>query len=581
MNLYKNIINIIYIISKRRRVQLIFILILMTLGVLAEMVSIGAVVPLINVISKQSQSNSSGITYQFIEILGKINIKTGEEIIVAFSILYLSASIFKIIIMWISIRFAYGLGGDLGSKIFKEILKKNYTWHINRNSSETIAGIEKVNILVGGVITPIMQGTVAILSTFGILVTMLLIEFKITVITMATFFIVYSATMYIYKNKLLKNGNIIAYNSNKRIQIIQEGLGAIRDIIIEKNQRYFEERYSKYDYEMKMAQASNNLVGATPRHIVESLGVIIIIIISTWMSENRGGFIEIVPLIGLLAIGAQKILPQIQLIYYSWTCMLGSEKVLDELINIIIDNDEDSKSNDKIITRRKIINNEEVLICFRNVSFAYKDKDEILKDINLKIKKGDRVGIIGKSGAGKSTLIDLMMGLLTNKKGEILFEGEANTESKITDWHQKISHVPQSIYLTDGSIIENIAFGKEVKNVELVKVKRAAKMAQIEDFIENSKQKYKETVGERGVKLSGGQRQRIGIARALYKEAEIIFMDEITSALDEATENNLIKSFKQIPENVTIILVAHRKSTLAMCNIIIEIKNGRCEVNEN
>ena len=174
-----------------------------------------------------------------------------------------------------------------------------------------------------------------------------------------------------------------------------------------------------------------------------------------------------------------------------------------------------------------------------------------------------------------------MMGLLINKEGEILFEGETNTESKITEWHKKISHVPQSIYLTDGSIIENIAFGKEVENIEVVKVKRAAKMAQIENFIENSYQKYEETVGERGVKLSGGQRQRIGIARALYKEAEIIFMDEITSALDEATETNLIKSFKQIPKNVTVILVAHRKSTLAMCNIIIEIKNGRCEVNEN
>lgn len=580
MNLLKNVIKIIYLISKRRRIQLILILILMTLGVLAEMVSIGAVVPLINVISKQSQNNSNSITFQFIEILEKINIKTGEEIIVAFSILYLSASIFKIIIMWISIRFAYGLGGDLGSKIFREILKKNYTWHISRNSSETISGIEKVNILVGGVITPIMQGTVAILSTFGILVTMLLIEFKITVITMATFLIVYSATMYMYKNKLLKNGSLIAKNSNKRIQIIQEGLGGIRDIIIEKNQRYFEERYNKYDYEMKMAQASNNLVGAAPRHIVESLGVILIIIISMWMSENRGGFIEIVPLIGLLAIGAQKILPQIQLIYYSWTCMLGSERVLDELIDIV-NNDEDSKSNDKRIVGRKIIKNEEVLIYFKNVSFAYKDKEEILKDINFKIKKGDRVGIIGESGAGKSTLIDLMMGLLINKEGEILFEGETNTESKITEWHKKISHVPQSIYLTDGSIIENIAFGKEVENIEVVKVKRAAKMAQIENFIENSYQKYEETVGERGVKLSGGQRQRIGIARALYKEAEIIFMDEITSALDEATETNLIKSFKQIPKNVTVILVAHRKSTLAMCNIIIEIKNGRCEVNEN
>ena len=289
------------------------------------------------------------------------------------------------------------------------------------------------------------------------------------------------------------------------------------------------------------------------------------------LTNRPGGITSALPLLGMLALGAQRLLPLMQQIYGNWSVVAGSHAALNDVVNLL---NQPFPSNHYKEESKPI--NIENSFSLQNIQFRYNDDTPwVLDNISLEIKKGSRIGLIGATGSGKSTTLDLIMGLLEPSKGSLVVDNRIIDDSLIRSWRRTVAHVPQSIFLADSSIAENIAFGVLPDQIDMDRVKKAASKAMISDFIESRKNNYNEIVGERGVRLSGGQRQRIGIARALYKKANIIIFDEATSALDNETEEIVMETIRNLGNDLTLIIVAHRLTTLKDCTKIIELQNGK------
>jgi len=363
----------------------------------------------------------------------------------------------------------------------------------------------------------------------------------------------------------------VSKEQNKVIKALQEGLGGIRDILIDGTQAIYCKLYRDADLPLRRANSKIQTVGSAPRYIVEAFGMVLIAGLAYFMASHLGGIASTIPILGALALGAQRMLPLFQQCYSSWSSIRGSQESLIDVLAIL---DRPMPNHDLSDQYQLIPFNQSITL--KNLIFQYTpDLPQVLSGINLTIPKGSVIGFIGSTGSGKSTLLDIVMGLLEPTDGHILIDGKTLSLGDARSWQRHIAHVPQSIFLSDVSIAENIAFGVSVENINMAEVIKAAQKAQIHESILGFPQAYETPVGERGVRLSGGQRQRIGIARALYKKADVLVLDEATSALDNETESAVISAIENLRNEMTILVVAHRLSTLRMCSNIIELKDGR------
>jgi ABC-type multidrug transport system fused ATPase/permease subunit len=295
-----------------------------------------------------------------------------------------------------------------------------------------------------------------------------------------------------------------------------------------------------------------------------------IALMALYMNTRPGGLAGALPVLRALALGAQRLLPLMQLIYTGRTQLVGNRQVLQEVLDLLEAPIPEEYLPD---TPREPVPFEKS-IALKNVWFAYDSATPVLRNLNFTIRKGAKVGFIGKTGSGKSTTIDLIMGLLEPTKGSVQIDGKALNARTRRGWQQQIAHVPQAIFLSDSSIAENIAFGVDREKVDMDRVREAARKAALAVFSEAMPQQYDTAVGERGVRLSGGQRQRIGIARALYKRASVLVFDEATSALDNQTESAVMEAIAALGRDLTVILIAHRLSTVAVCDEVIRLEAG-------
>ena len=379
-------------------------------------------------------------------------------------------------------------------------------------------------------------------------------------------------------DKLKKKGEIINANTNKSIKSVQEGLGGIRDILLDGNQEKYCQQYKNSNFPLLRAHSSVQFVSNSPRFILEALGLIFISIISYSLSQRQGGLTGVIPMLGALIMSTQRLLPLFQQCYANWALLKSGHASLIRTLDLLDQDSLFTNSSNNQVQPLKFKNE----IIFNNISFRYnQDTPFIFENVNLRIPKGSKVGIIGKTGSGKSTFVDLLMGLLSPSYGDIFIDNVKLENSNLQSWQKHISHVPQSIYLADSSIEENIAFSSPNNHIDSLRVISAAKAAKISETIDNLEYRYNTRVGERGVRLSGGQRQRLGIARALYKGTDIIIFDEATSALDSNTEKDVMKEIDAFDESLTIFIIAHRVSTLKNCNIVLEIKDGLVTVNND
>ena len=573
-----NLLKILWFhVGAKRKYQFSILLILMILSALMELISIGSVLPFIVALSAPEKL----LSMEWIKFIAdSTQLNNLERLKIALTIIFCLAALFagilRLIHLWYQTRLGHQIGADIGAKIYEVTLNKPFSYHASRNSSEIISAIStKANRSVYEVILPALSLVSSVVIFLIVFTILLYFNPLLMSVTFSMFAIIYIAVSYFTKKKLSVYGKIVSKNQNFIFKILQEGLGGIRDVILEGNQKKYLEQYVKADEPLKSAQANILIISSCPRFIVESLGMISIACIGYLLTGENGDNELFVPTLATLAVGAQRLLPLLQLFYYSLSTAKGGEASLQDVVSLI-DEPPASKPIDNYVADKIIRFNKEIELV--DIEYSYTDNiNHVLRGVSLKIKKGDNIGIIGETGCGKSTLLDLIMGLLPETNGSILIDGQQLNEHNRKCWRKNISHVPQNIFLFDSTIAENICYSTGIEKINYELLSKVCRIADLTSFIHNLPQGYDTYVGERGAKISGGQKQRIGIARALYRELPVLIMDEATSALDNDTERRIIASIEKEFKNTTMIHVAHRLTSLKYCNRIIKIQSGKID----
>jgi ATP-binding cassette, subfamily B, bacterial PglK len=559
-----------HILPKRRK-QYVALLALMVLGSFAELVSIGAVIPFLGALTAPEQVFQYSAIQPLIDVL---NITSPHELLLPLTILFAAVVIIagavRLILLWVNARLSYATGADISIAIYRRTLYQPYETHIQRNSSEIINTIStKTNIVTSNIIYPVLSISSSILIVTAIVIALMIIDPVISMVCIVTFGLMYALVILVTKERLRSNGQIIAIKSTTLIKYLQEGLGGIRDVLLDGSQEKYCKEYRNTDLPLRRAEGSNLFFSQSPRFVIEAIGIILIATIAYYMSLEDGGIYKVMPVLGALAIGAQRMMPALQQIYFGWSNIQGGIASLEDTLLLL---DQPTPTSEDVSYKPLLFKDKIVL---RNLCFCYAQQSNyVLNNINLTIEKGECVGFIGATGSGKSTLLDIIMGLLEPTSGELLVDGVPISKNNVRLWQKNIAHTPQSIFLIDGSIKQNISFDSQDNSINSKKVESAAKKSQLLDFINNAEHGYDTMVGEQGIRISGGQRQRIGIARALYKDTDVLMFDEATSALDSKTEHAIITSIEKAKKNNTVFMVAHRLTTLKNCDKIIELNNG-------
>lgn len=544
----------------------------MVISALAEVISLGAVLPFLGVLTAPDWIFNHRFTSGLVRSLG---IDSAAQLILPLTVAFVTAAIaaaaIRLLMLWASTRVAFSSGADLSIEVYRRTLYQPYSSHVARNSSQVISGITHkvsgaVNVLYNFLIL-----TSSVILLLAVTLALVLINPAVALVSAAAFGGGYCAITWLARRRLRRNSIRIAREQTAVVKALQEGLGGIRDVLLDGVQPVYCDVYRRADRPLRLAEGDNNFIGGSPRFVMEAVGMILIAGLAYGLSRQAGGLAAALPTLGALALGAQRLLPALQQGYSAWASIAGNQAALKDAIELLEQPlpEEVHRPAPAPLYLREAIR-------FSNVQFRYcGDGPWVLSDFNLTVVKGSRVGIVGSTGSGKSTALDLLMGLLTPTAGEVLVDAEPLTGERMRAWQQTIAHVPQNIFLADTTLAENIAFGVAREAIDLERVRQAARQAQIAEFIESGPQGYDAFVGERGIRLSGGQRQRIGIARALYKRASVLIFDEATSALDNATEQSVIDAIEALHRDLTVVMIAHRLTTVRRCDTIVELTHGQ------
>lgn len=557
----------------RRRWQIVSLLFLMLIATLSEVFTVGAIIPFLSAITNPEKLYTSEYLREFIQIAG---ITSPNQLVAPIaSIFVLSAittGVVRVLLVWVQTRLCFAIGSELSISVFNSVLHQPYSVHIGRHSSEVISGItEKTNTVIYGFLMPCLATISAILVLFAILLTLLLLEPLVTAYTFLCFSIIYFSLVFFTRKPLKGISATISFEHSKSIKLIQEGVGGIRDVLLDNSQGVFTNAYSVSDRKLRRAQADVSIISSVPRHALEAIGLAAIgaLVGYLGMLENGQGFFDFLPALGAIGLAAQRVLPLMQQIYANWAYVRSSANSLNEVLTLLQPVAPEQASSEPKST---LVFNQTIVL--DNVWYRYSSEGpDIFRGVSLRIPKGAIVGFVGKTGCGKSTLVDLLTALLNPIKGSLFVDNILIGPGNMRHWQAHIAYVPQFIFISDSSVAENIAFGIERHEIDMHRVERVAKIAQIDEIVQTLKFGYNTTLGESGVSLSGGQRQRIGIARALYKDSSVLIFDEATSALDEETEEAIMNALHDNDKSMTLIVISHRESTLRRCELIFSLKN--------
>ncbi len=562
-------------LSRRRRLQLGVLLLVMLASSVAEVLSLAAVLPFLAVLANPEGLFNQSLVQQWAPRLG---IAGAQELLlpitVVFAVLALAAGVIRLLNLWLNGRLAAAIGSDLSCEAYRRTLYQPYAVHLARNSSQLIASISTdVNRVIYQVLSPLLLLLSSGLIAFSLVFALLAIDWTTAVGAGLVVGLVYAGAMASSRRPLQVMAQSQVLLNRQLIQALQEGLGAIRNVLLDGTQAFYANSYQRADQPLRRNGADASFLSFYPRLVLEPVGMALIALIGLLL-VRQAGVARALPLLGALALGAQRLLPVVQKVYEGWAQSRSAKDSLASVLELIAQPLPSGQSQGRGAPLALMQG-----LRFQAVHFAYgPELPEVLRGIDLEIGRGERIGIIGTTGSGKSTTLDLLMGLLLPTAGRILLDGEdlhdPEHPERLSAWRATIAHVPQSIYLADSSIAENIAFGLPKDQIDMLKVRLAAEQAQIGGFIESSPAGYNSFVGERGIRLSGGQRQRIGIARALYKQAKVLVFDEATSALDNETEMAVMEAIKGLSKDLTILMIAHRLTTVQRCDLVIELGHG-------
>jgi ABC-type multidrug transport system fused ATPase/permease subunit len=565
-------------LSTRRKKQLVVLALLMILASFAEVLSIGAVLPFLGALTSPEKIFAHALAQPLIQLF---QIQAAQELLLPLTLIFVVAAILaglsRIALLWVQTRLSMAIGADFSVQVYERTLYQPYSLHISRNSSEILAGVRKADGLVSSIIQPVLLVISSVVILTAVIVALLAIQPFIALTALLGFGLIYAAVVAMTKRGIAKNSQTIAAQQCSVTKAIQEGLGGIRDVLIDGTQPVYSKLYKHALIPMQAALASNQVVGASPRFGVEALGMVLIAGLAHILaaaSGVAGGVMSAVPVLGALALGAQRLLPVLQQIYTAYIAIKGNQASTQDALDLL---DQPMPEHAYVQSAKPMAF--QTGITLKDLGFRYTSQGPwVLRNLNIQIPKGSRVGFVGVTGSGKSTLLDIVMGLLTPTEGVLNIDNTAVTPQNTRAWQAHIAHVPQAIYLSDVSVAENIAFGVPLDLIDFQRVKQAAEQAQIGQVIEGWRNGYDTPVGERGVRLSGGQRQRIGIARALYKRASIVVFDEATSALDNETESAVMRALESLGRETTLLIIAHRLTTLKDCDFVVELIAGQVKL---
>jgi ABC-type multidrug transport system fused ATPase/permease subunit len=560
-------------LTHRRRRQFGLLMGLMLVSAFAEVVSLGAVLPFLGILVAPDRVFNHPIVADVVRAWG---ITSADQLVLPLTVAFATAAVLagsiRILLLWVSTRLAFATGADLSIEVYRRTLYQPYRVHVACNSSEVISNItSKVNGVTFGVLLSSLTLVSSTVLLVAITLALIAIDPMVASVASVGFGASYALTAWMARRQLHRNSQRIAYEQTQVIKALQEGLGGIRDVLLDGTQPIYCDIYRQADHPLRRAEGNNIFIGQSPRYVMEALGMALIAVLAFALSRQAGGIAAALPVLGALALGAQRLLPALQQSYSAWASIVGNQASLADTIALLSQPLPAEQS--RLGPAPLLIFN---AIRFDAVRFRYtSDGPWVLDGVNLTIPRGARVGFVGSTGSGKSTTLDLLMGLLIPTEGELLVDDKPVSGNRVRAWQLTIAHVPQSIYLADTTLAENIAFGVQPGSIDLDRVKQSARQAHIAEFIESRPEGYNAFVGERGIRLSGGQRQRIGIARALYKQASVLVFDEATSALDNATEQSVMDAIEGLSSDLTILLIAHRLTTVRRCDTIVELGRGR------
>lgn len=570
LNSLKQLWQILSPLDKRK---VIYVLILVMGMALIESAGVISIMPFLAVLSNPEVVESNHSLKLIYDFTGAIST---QNFIVYLGFLSLGivifSTIFKIITQYAVNRFASLQRHYFATRLLKIYLQQNYEFFIQRNSATLIKNIlSEVDQLIWTMILPaltLMSYGVVLLAMIGILLLYDPLMAMATATVIGTF---YCMIYMLVRKKLAQIGQEFTQANKERYQTCQEALAGIKDVMINNAKQGYIDQFEQSSRVFARHIATRDTLGQVPLNIIETVGYGCLIGLAMILVVSGKEVSYILPVLGLYGFAAYRMLPAAQNIYRSISQIKFSEQVLSILQpEFALEKTEHTDSLESDIQKLKFENS----IRLENISFAYPNRTEqpILNDFSLEINKNSSLGIVGKSGSGKSTLMDIILGLLIPQQGQVYIDDVVLTPHNMHVWRDLVGYVPQSIYLADKTIAENIAFGVTQTDIDLEQVKYVARLAQIDDFIKDQlPSDYHTMVGERGVMLSGGQRQRIGIARALYKNPQVLFMDEATSALDNETEKAVNEAVQRLNGKMTMVIIAHRESAVAKCDRILQL----------
>ena len=581
---------------RRRFWGLIALSLLASVG---EILSIGSLLPFLVVLTDPSKVLELPLIGGWLRALAPDGALSSPHAIVLFGLIFggmvLSASLIR---WWLSAacaRFAYEVGGVLGQRIFRVALMQPYAFHLQRTSSEIIDVVAtRVQMVVSSILMAGLQLLTALIMVIAIAAVLFLFDPVLAPMALAGFVVVYVLVYYISRRRLKNNSQRMSEVGAKRYQLLQEGLGGIRDIHLDASQDFFVQAFARADNAFRRAQSQNAIISASPRYLVEGLGTLLLaaLAVAYVVGSAAGGVVSggssatgganLVPMLGVLVLSAQRLLPLLQQIYAGWTSIRGVTDTLHLVTHWLRLPVTDQTYEATQIQQQSATDTTRQFrrtIELRQVAFSYQPEAAVLNGLDLVIQKGQCIGIVGVTGEGKSTLLDVLMGLLKPDVGQLLIDGKsvwcADNDLAISAWQAQIAHVPQHIFLADTSILSNVAFGVATVDIDVGRVRWALEVASLLTFVDSLPDGLQTEVGERGVRLSGGQRQRIGVARALYKNAGLLVLDEATSALDAQTESTIVHALARLSPELTMVMVSHRASALDRCDVVYRLEQGK------
>ncbi len=579
--MFKLIKELFSLLTPSQRRRFLMLQLLVVLMAILEVIGIASIGPFMAIVSDSSLIESNSLLIRLYQYSGY---NTEREFLFFTGIIVLSAltlaAIVSMFAIWRLSVFAAEVGTELADKLYDYYMHQNWLFHAGGSSSQLIKKISTESIRVTDlVINPLMQMNARIVS--GILIALFVIIYD-PIVAFSGFIIFASSYLLMFvtvRVQLQKNGALLSDVLGDRFKLMNEGFGGIKDVLLLGRRNDFISRFEAAGKIFAHARGTNHAISIVPRYLMEliAFGSMIGLVLFL-LGSKSSNLASVLPMLSVYALAGFKLLPAFQQVYSSLAQVKGNIASFESIRKDL----RDSYSVNLRDNHSKEVSNASNLklefkgsVELKDVSFSYKGKAPILRKLNMSIPAKRTVGIVGPSGSGKSTAIDVLLGLIDPQKGQLLIDGQTITKEKRRAWQNNIGFVPQAIFLSEGSIAENVAFGISKNDIDLEQVKKAVSLSHLDELVASLEKGIQTKVGERGVQLSGGQRQRIGIARALYHDPDVLVFDEATSALDGITEKLIMEAIHDFGGDKTIVMIAHRLKTVEKCDSIFYLDAGQ------